>query len=105
MAKRDQSMAKVITMHSFRRGTGKSNVAANIAVLLALQGRRVALVDANFNSPGLQTLFSLHVANLGHSFNDYLFEECDIQQAAYDVTAGLPQTTGGRLFVVPASSN
>ena len=44
-------MNSIVTIHSFRRGVGKTSLAANLAVLLALQGRRVALVDRDFQTP------------------------------------------------------
>jgi MinD-like ATPase involved in chromosome partitioning or flagellar assembly len=96
-------MPKIITIHSFRRGTGKSNLAANLAVLLAHAGHRIAVVDTNFQSPGLQTLFDLKPVDPVYTFNNYLFEECAVDQAAFDVTPDLPHV-GGRLFVIPASS-
>ena len=34
-------MAKIIAIHSFRGGTGKSNITANLAALVALAGHRV----------------------------------------------------------------
>jgi len=38
-------MARIISIHSFRGGTGKSNTTANLAALLAAEGRRVGVVD------------------------------------------------------------
>ena len=52
-------MAKVVSFHSFRGGTGKSNMSANVAALLALDGRRVGVVDADIQSPGIHVLFGL----------------------------------------------
>jgi len=40
-------MAKIISIHSFRGGTGKSNTSANVAALLATEGRRVGVVDTD----------------------------------------------------------
>ena len=40
-------------------GDGKTTVAANIAAGLALNGRRILLVDANFRRPSLHTLFDI----------------------------------------------
>ena len=45
--------AKIISVHSFRGGTGKSNATANLATLLALQGKRVGVVDTDIQSPGI----------------------------------------------------
>ncbi len=38
-------------------GNGKTTVAVNLAISIALSGRRVLLVDANFRRPGLPRLF------------------------------------------------
>ncbi len=52
-------MAKIISVHSFRGGTGKSNTAANMAAMLALDGKRVGVVDTDIQSPGIHVLFGL----------------------------------------------
>ena len=44
-------MAKKISIHSFRGGTGKTNSTANIGALLALAGLRVAVWDSDIQSP------------------------------------------------------
>ena len=44
-------MAKVISLHSFRGGTGKSNITANLAVALAAAGQRVGIVDTSSRLP------------------------------------------------------
>jgi len=46
-------MPRVIAVHSFRGGTGKSNLTANLAATLALAGHRVAVVDIDIQSPGI----------------------------------------------------
>lgn len=38
-------------------GNGKTTVASNLAISVALSGRRVLLIDANFRRPGLPRLF------------------------------------------------
>ena len=40
-------MPKIISIHSFRGGTGKSNVTANFAMLLAQSGGRVGVVGTD----------------------------------------------------------
>ncbi len=52
-------MAKIISIHSFRGGTGKSNTTANVATLLAVQGGRVGVIDTDIQSPGIHILFGL----------------------------------------------
>src|SRR5215216_3378250 len=65
-------MSRVVSIHSFRGGTGKSNVTANVATILASEGRRVGVVDTDIQSPGIHVLFGLDEGTLTHSLNDYL---------------------------------
>jgi MinD-like ATPase involved in chromosome partitioning or flagellar assembly len=96
-------MTKIISVHSFRGGTGKSNTTANIAVLLAMDGNRVGIVDTDIQSPGIHVLFGLTEHDMKHSLNDYLWGECDIKNAAVDVTGKLGLTGGGTVFLIPSS--
>ncbi len=65
-------MAKIISVHSFRGGTGKSNTTANVATVLASQGLRVGVIDTDIQSPGIHILFGLDGNKINHSLNDYL---------------------------------
>jgi septum site-determining protein MinD len=96
-------MPNIIAIHSFRGGTGKSNTSANVAAVLAAEGRRVAVIDGDLQSPGIHTLFKLQQAALDKTLNSYLWGACSIREAAHDVTASLGPGTAGRLFVVPSS--
>ena len=96
-------MSKIISIHSFRGGTGKSNTTANVAALLATQGCRVAVIDTDIQSPGIHILFGLAGEAVEHSLNDYLWGRCEIQQTARDVTALLGDGTNGKLYLIPAS--
>jgi septum site-determining protein MinD len=48
-------MATIVSVHSFRGGTGKSNTTANISGVLASQGKRVGVIDGDIQSPGIHT--------------------------------------------------
>jgi septum site-determining protein MinD len=96
-------MSRIISIHSFRGGTGKSNTTANVAVLLAAEGRRVAVVDTDIQSPGIHVLFGIDQATLNRSLNDYLWGRCRIEEAAHDVTPSLGVDFEGRTFLVPSS--
>ena len=96
-------MSKIISIHSFRGGTGKSNTTANVAVLLAAEGRRVGVVDTDIQSPGIHVLFGLDQATLNRTLNDYLWGRCRIEEAAHDVTPSLGVDFEGRTFLVPSS--
>ena len=96
-------MSTIVAVHSFRGGTGKSNTTANVAALLAGEGRNVGVVDTDIQSPGLHVLFGLDEDKIGHSLNDYLWGRCDITQTAHDATSHLGTASGGKLFLIPSS--
>ena len=96
-------MSIIVSTHSFRGGTGKSNLTANLATVLAQQGKRVGVVDTDIQSPGIHVLFGLDEAKMGHSLNDYLWGKCAIQQTAHDVTAGVGSGIRGKILLIPSS--
>jgi MinD-like ATPase involved in chromosome partitioning or flagellar assembly len=98
-------MAHILSVHSFRGGTGKSNTAANLASLYARKGFRVGVVDTDIQSPGIHVLFNLDEDEAAYSLNDYLWGRCTIEQTAYDVTGALKETVSGSIHLVPSSAN
>ena len=96
-------MSKIISIHSFRGGTGKSNTTANISALLAMDGYRVGVVDTDIASPGIHVLFNLDESDMVHSLNDYLWGKCTIEEAAHDVTANVGGEIKGQIFLIPSS--
>lgn len=96
-------MSETILFHSFRHGVGRSNIAANLAYLLAVEGQQVALIDTDTKLPAAHLLFNLQEKDLGYTFNDYLQGKCEIEQAAYDVKPHLNPTLKGRLFLIPGN--
>jgi len=71
-------MAKVISIHSFRGGTGKSNTTACLTAMLAADGRRVGVIDTDIFSPGIHVLFGLDEETLPYTLNDYLWGRAEI---------------------------
>jgi septum site-determining protein MinD len=99
-------MSKVISVHSFRGGTGKSVIVANLAALLAAQGKKVAVIDTNLESPSLHVLFNLPEEEFTYSLNDYLWGRCNsIQQTLHDVTSRLQPDLPGQVFLIPGSTH
>ncbi|MCA9960191.1 MAG: MinD/ParA family protein [Chloroflexota bacterium] len=99
-------MSKIISIHSYRGGTGKSNTTANLAALIAAQGFRVGVVDTDLNSPGIHVPFGLDLEDenvVGYTLNDYLWGNCEIKDTAYEVTKNLDTAVSGHVFLVPAS--
>ncbi len=99
-------MTHIIALHSYRGGTGKTNVAANLAAELARGGARVALVDTDIQSPGIHILFDLDVDG-AYTINDVLWGRCTIEDATHDVTNRLNTDRNaphpGQLLLLPAS--
>jgi MinD-like ATPase involved in chromosome partitioning or flagellar assembly len=96
-------MATIISVHSFRGGTGKSNTTANLSTLLAADGHRVGVIDTDIQSPGIHVLFGLAGEEISTSLNDYLWHGRDIEDVAQDVTSSLDGSIRGKLFLIPSS--
>jgi septum site-determining protein MinD len=97
-------VARLISVHSFRGGTGKSNTTANVATLIAAEGRRVGVVDLDIQSPGIHVIFGFDQDRaMTHSLNDYLWGDCELRAAAHDVTPRADGELAGRVWLVPSS--
>ena len=102
-------MTEIISIHSYRGGTGKSNLTANLATLLVLQGKRVAIFDTDIQSPGIHLLFGLDERQIEYTLNDYLWGKCSLVETAYDVSnllnEQLPEAKvkEGSIYLVPSS--
>ncbi len=96
-------MAKIISVHSYRGGTGKSNTTANLAAQLAAMGHRVGVIDTDIQSPGIHVLFNLREDEMTFTLNDFLWGKCEIAKAAYDVSTRVGAPVSGRIFLVPSS--
>lgn len=98
-------MADIISVHSFRGGTGKSNTSANLAALYAMEGLRVGVVDTDIQSPGIHVIFGLDEDEAIYSLNDYLWGRCAIEQTACDVSSALGEGCKGAIYLIPSSAN
>lgn len=97
-------MTLIVSVHSFRGGTGKSNTSANLAALIAQMGKRVAVVDTDVQSPGVHVLFGFDESMSQKTLNDYLYGGCEIQEAAVDVSSHVKDIpASGALYLVPSS--
>ncbi len=95
-------MPKVVSIHSYRGGTGKSNFTANLATTVAADGYRVGVFDTDVPSPGIHNLFCLEPEQVTTTLNHYLWGEAPIEKAAYDVGANVG-IDADKLYLVPAS--
>jgi septum site-determining protein MinD len=96
-------MSKIISVHSFRGGTGKSNTTANLSALLALQGKRVCVIDTDIQSPGIHVLYGLDGEKISTSLNDFLWHGRAIEDVAIDVTPTVVEEQAGKIYLIPSS--
>lgn len=69
---------KTLLVTSAAPGEGKSTIAANAAMALAMSGRRVALVDCDLRSPSVRSVLNMPDKN-GPGVVDYLKDEAQFQ--------------------------
>jgi len=96
-------MSIVISIHSFRGGTGKSNTTANLAAMLASEGKRVCVIDTDIQSPGIHVIFGLDGENVTSSLNDFLWSGRAMEDVAIDVTPDAVKERSGQIYLVPSS--
>lgn len=96
-------MGHTVSIHSYRGGTGKSNLTANLALAWARQGKRVAVLDTDLQSPGVHMVLGLEKARIAQTLTDYLFQRCELEDTAYDMGRALGLTGQGALYLLPSS--
>ena len=80
-------MKQVITFHSYKGGTGKTTLAANLAALLAKKGNNVCIVDIDVYAPSLHAYFGDIVQNkIKNTLNDYIVGACGVDDLLVQVT-------------------
>ncbi|VUT25534.1 MAG: CobQ/CobB/MinD/ParA nucleotide binding domain protein [Candidatus Methanolliviera sp. GoM_oil] len=67
---------KTITFHSYRGGTGKTNISLSLAECLARRGKKVCLVDFDLRAPSFGSFFEYKPS---YFVNDFLAERCDVK--------------------------
>lgn len=75
----------LISFHSYKGGTGKTNIAGNLACYLAKKGKRVGLVDTDVSGPGIHALFSL---NVDKTLVDYLRGKAVLEDTIFKPSYG-----------------
>lgn len=100
---------KIVSIHSFRGGTGKSNTTSNLAAQVAMAGKRVGVVDTDIQSPGIHVLFGLDEAKMGKTMNDFLHDKATIREIGYSIgensngAEGRAKLAGKNLWLFPSS--
>jgi len=88
-------MGKIIAVHSYKGGTGKTLLSVNLAATFAKQGKKVALFDLDFRAPSLFAILKVQGAECW--VNDYLNNTCDINKVLIDLSQRV--NGKGKLFV------
>jgi septum site-determining protein MinD len=78
-------MSKIIAVHSYKGGTGKTLLSVNLAAILAKRGKKVCLFDLDFRAPSLFAV--LKVDNAECWLNDYLNGTCEINKVLIDLSS------------------
>jgi septum site-determining protein MinD len=77
-------MGKIVAVHSYKGGTGKTLISINLAVTLAKHGKKVCLMDLDFRAPSLSIL--LNIGKVECWLNDYLNGVCEIDKVLIDLS-------------------
>jgi septum site-determining protein MinD len=92
-------LGKIIAIHSYKGGTGKTSLSVNLAATYARKGKKVCLMDLDFRAPSLHAIFKQQ--NLECWLNDYLNGICQIGKVLLDVPRDL--NNYGKLMVALAN--
>lgn len=92
-------MTTTCVVHSYRGGTGKSTTTANLSVLLAALGKRVATIDMDITSPGLHVIYNVSSQHMKNTLNDYIYNRCGFNDVVLDITGHLNLPRGALYFL------
>jgi len=92
-------MSKIVAVHSYKGGTGKTLLSVNLAATFAKHGKKVCLFDLDFRAPSLFSI--LKVENADYWLNDYLNGKCGIDKVLLDLSSRIP--ADGKFFAVLAN--
>lgn len=95
-------MTRSIAIHSYKGGTGKTTITANVAVALALKGRRVGVMDMDLEGPGLHVFFDVDPNQLRFTLNDVLAGVAPPEAACVRMSEKM-HLNGGEIYYAPAS--
>lgn len=88
-------MGKIIAVHSYKGGTGKTLLSVNLAATFVHHGKKVCLMDIDFRAPSLYTI--LKMGKVECWLNDYLNGTCEIEKVLVDLSDKVQ--ANGKLFV------
>lgn len=92
-------MSQIIAVTAGKGGTGKSTTSANVATMLALEGKKVLLVELDFGLRCLDIILGVQ-SSIRHDIGEYLEGKVDILDATTQVVERSPN-----LYLVCATRN
>ncbi|MGF1575476.1 MAG: MinD/ParA family protein [Cyanophyceae cyanobacterium] len=99
-------MTVLVSLHSFRHGTGKTSLVANMAVMLAHRGFRVGIMDTDWQAPGIHLLFGHKEGEIDTKFDQLVQENPLLQQTDWDPLLDFrANNLHGSVVLIPNSSN
>lgn len=89
-----------IAVHSYKGGTGKTNICINLAAMVTLSGKKVCILELDLEAPNLHNIFR----NDGKKWlNDYLEGRSKLEDVLIDATTVLGRRRKGELKVALAN--
>ncbi|MCX9085593.1 MAG: MinD/ParA family protein [Candidatus Methanoperedens sp.] len=83
-----------ISFHSYKGGTGKTNISGNLACYLTKNGHKVGLVETDVSGPGINALFSL---NIKRTLVDFLQGKAGLEEIVY-------RHEKSELYIIPSDA-
>jgi hypothetical protein len=68
------ALGEIVTFYSYKGGTGRSLMLANVAWILAASGKRVLAIDWDLEAPGLHRYFTPFMADPGLTRSDGIID-------------------------------
>lgn len=99
--------ARVVAFYSYKGGVGRTTALVHVAWLLASRGKKVVMVDLDFEAPSLHQVVGKMILEPKLGLVDYLYERMNIIEnespriKISDIIGEISVPTGS-LFVIPA---
>ena len=81
-------MSKIIAVHSYKGGTGKTLLSVNLAATFAKNGKKVCVFDLDFRAPSLFAI--LKTPSADYWLNDYLNNTVEVDKTLVDLSSRIP---------------
>jgi len=102
---------KTISFYSYKGGVGRTTALTHVAWILASRGKKVVVVDLDFEAPSLHKAMKLNSNKVpDYGLVDYLYERLNSSSIEVESSINIWDIIGevnvakGRLFVVPSST-